>query len=117
MEKLEEFEFSKDKIGLDSQDYRSKYLLIKENHDRNETEKVSILDDIDFALEIIHKDKINVDYIMNLIREIDLRNEEKRDEDIKYILQELERADSIELRNKVELIKEFLDKVVPKLSS
>src|SRR5699024_2479055 len=62
-------------------------------------------------------DKINVDYIMNLIREIDLENEDKREEDIKYIVEELDRADSIELRNKIDLIKEFLDKVVPKLSS
>lgn len=120
MENFDEFEFTKEKIGMDIQDYqdyRSKYLLIKENHDKNKTEKVSILDDIDFALEIMHRDKINVDYIMNLIREIDLENEEKRKEDINYIIKELDRADSIELRNKVELIKEFLDKVVPKLSS
>ncbi|MSS43028.1 type I restriction endonuclease subunit R [Anaerosalibacter bizertensis] len=120
MENFNEFEFTEEKIGMDIQDYqdyRSKYLLIKENHDKNKIEKVSILDDIDFALEIMHRDKINVDYIMNLIREIDLENEEKRKEDINYIIKELDRADSIELRNKVELIKEFLDKVVPKLDS
>src|SRR5699024_3891412 len=118
MENFEEFEFSKEVIGIDNQDYqdyRSKYLLIKEENEKKE--KVSILDDIDFALEIMHRDKINVDYIMNLIREIDLENEDKREEDIKYIVEELDRADNIELRNKVELIKEFLDKVVPKLSS
>lgn len=120
MENFDEFEFTEEKIGMDMQDYqdyKSKYLLIKENHDKNRIEKVSILDDIDFALEIMHRDKINVDYIMNLIRKIDLENEEKRKEDINYIIKELDRADSIELRNKVELIKEFLDKVVPKLSS
>lgn len=77
--------------------------------------KVSILDDIDFSLEIMHRDKINVDYIMGLIRTIDLENEDRRKEDIKYIMKELDRADSIQLRNKVELIKEFLEKVVPSL--
>ncbi|HSH35104.1 type I restriction endonuclease subunit R [Schnuerera sp.] len=119
MENFKEFEFTEESIGLDIQeyqDYRSKYLLIKENHDRNKTEKVSILDDIDFALEIMHRDKINVDYIMNLIEKIDLEDEKQREEDIKYIVKELERADSEELRNKVELIKEFLDRVVPKLN-
>lgn len=119
LENFREFEFKKDLIGLDSQDYqdyRSKYLLIKENHDKGQREQVSILDDIDFALEIIHRDKINVDYIMNLIREIDLEDEEKREEDIKYIIDELEKADNIELRNKIDLIKEFLERVVPKLS-
>lgn len=120
MENFDEFEFTEETIGIDIQDYqdyKSKYLLIKENRDKNKKEKVSILDDIDFALEIMHRDKINVDYIMNLIRKIDLENEEKRKEDISYIVKELDRADSIELRNKVELIKEFLDKVVPKLSN
>lgn len=119
MENFEEFEFTEESIGIDSQvyqDYRSKYLLIKENHDKNKTEKVSILDDIDFALEIMHRDKINVDYIMNLIREIDLEDERRKEEDISYIIRELERADSEELRSKVELIKEFLDRVVPKLT-
>ena len=119
LENFKEFEFTEECIGLDSQvyqDYRSKYLLIKENHDRRKTEQVSILDDIDFALEIMHRDRINVDYIMNLIREIDLEDEKQKEEDIKYIIKELERADSKELRSKVELIKEFLDKVVPKLT-
>src|SRR5699024_826631 len=111
--------FTEEVIGLDAQryqDYRSKYLLIKENHEKTKHEKASILDDIDFAIEIMHRDKINVDYIMNLIKEIDLDDEEKREEDIKYILKELDRADSEELRNKVDLIKEFLERVVPKLS-
>ncbi len=119
LENFKEFEFTEECIGLDSQiyqDYRSKYLLIKENHDRCKTEQVSILDDIDFALEIMHRDRINVDYIMNLIREIDLEDEKRKEEDIKYIIKELERADSKELRSKVELIKEFLDRVVPKLN-
>lgn len=118
MENFKEFEFTKEAIGLDSQiyqDYRSKYLLIKENHDKSDSSKVSILDDIDFSLEIMHRDKINVDYIMGLIRTIDLENEDRRKEDIKYIMKELDRADSIQLRSKVELIKEFLEKVVPSL--
>lgn len=120
LENFEEFEFTKDVIGIDAQDYqdyRSKYFLIKENHDRTKHEKASILDDIDFALEIMQRDRINVDYIMNLIREIDLEDEKKRQEDINYILEELDRADSQELRNKAELIKEFLERVVPQLSS
>ena len=119
LENFQEFEFTEEEVGIGDQtyqDYRSKYFLIKENHDRNKTDQVSILDDIDFALEIMHRDKVNVDYIMNLINKIDLENEDRKKEDIAYIIGELERADNKELRNKVELIKEFLDKVVPKLS-
>ncbi|NLJ98674.1 MAG: type I restriction endonuclease subunit R, partial [Tissierellia bacterium] len=120
LENFDEFEFTEEVMGLDAQsyqDYRSKYLLIKENHEKTRREKASILDDIDFAIEIMHRDKINVDYIMNLIKEIDLEDQEKRREDIKYILKELDRADNEKLRNKVELIKEFLEKVVPNLSN
>lgn len=120
LENFDEFEFTEEVMGLDAQsyqDYRSKYLLIKENHEKTRREKASILDDIDFAIEIMHRDKINVDYIMNLIKEIDLEDQEKRQEDIKYILKELDRADNEKLRNKVELIKEFLEKVVPNLSN
>ncbi|NLJ78710.1 MAG: type I restriction endonuclease subunit R, partial [Tissierellia bacterium] len=119
LENFDEFDFTEEVIGMDAQkyqDYRSKYLLIKENHERNKHEKASILDDIDFAIEIMHRDKINVDYIMNLIGEIDLEDEEKRQEDIDYILKELDRADSERLRSKVELIREFLERVVPKLT-
>lgn len=119
LENFKEFEFSKEQVGLNEQtyqDYRSKYLNIKEENDTKSVEEVSILDDIDFALEIMNRDKINVDYIMNLISEIDLEDETKKEEDIQYIIGELARADNEELRNKVELIKEFLDKVVPKLT-
>ena len=63
----------------------------------------------------MHTDKINVSYIMNLIRDIDFSNEEKRDMDIKNIITELDRADNMDLRLKVDLLKEFLEKVVPTL--
>lgn len=120
LENFDEFQFTEEVIGLDAQnyqDYRSKYFLIKENHERTKHEKTSILDDIDFAIEIMHRDKINVDYIMNLIREIDLTDKDNKEKDIYYILKELDRADNEQLRNKVDLIKEFLEKVVPNLSN
>ena len=63
----------------------------------------------------MHSDKINVGYILNLIKNIDFSSEEKRDKDIKNIVKELDRADNMNLRLKVDLLKEFLEKVVPKL--
>ena len=46
------------------EDYKSKYLDLndKVKTDRQK-EKVSILDDIDFEVELIHRDNINVSYI------------------------------------------------------
>lgn len=119
LETFDEFEFTKEKLGISDQeyqDYRSKYLSISDSQ-RGAGETVSILDDVDFALELMHTDKINVSYIMNLIRNIDLDNEENRDRDVKEIIVELDRADSVELRYKVDLLKEFLTKVVPTLTS
>lgn len=114
------FEFSQDKIGISQQtyeDFRSKYITIYESAKRLENEKVSILADIDFSIELMHTDKINVAYIMNLIRNIDFDNEENKKKDVKHIMTELNRADNEELRLKVDLIKSFLEQVVPNLKS
>lgn len=113
-----DFEFEEDNLGISEQtyqDFKSKYFLIYDSVKKGEGEKVSILADIDFGIELMHTDKINVSYIMNLIRDIDLSDKEKRDKDVKHILRELDRADNEELRLKVELLKNFLDKVVPTL--
>ncbi|MEG1870563.1 MAG: type I restriction endonuclease subunit R, partial [Peptostreptococcaceae bacterium] len=112
------FEFEEGTLNLSEQtyqDFRSKYLRIYDETKKAEGENVSILKDIDFGIELMHTDKINVSYIMNLIRDIDFSNEEKRDMDIKNIITELDRADNMDLRLKVDLLKEFLEKVVPTL--
>ncbi|MBO1911249.1 hypothetical protein J4G37_41465, partial [Microvirga sp. 3-52] len=114
-----EFEFDPEILEIDSQtyeDYKSKYLKIADNVKRA-VEKISILQDVDFELELMHTDRINVSYIMNLIRDIDLDNEEELKEKIRFIEEEIERADSPELRLKVDLIKGFLQKVVPGLTN
>jgi type I restriction enzyme R subunit len=114
-----EFEFTEDKLGISEQtyqDFKSKYFTIYDYVKRGEGEKVSILSDIDFGIELMHTDKINVEYIMNLIRNIDFGNEENKKKDIKHIMTELNRADNAELRLKIDLIKSFLEKVVPELT-
>lgn len=118
LQTFNDFEFTEENTGLSEQtyqDYKSKYFLIYEETKKAEGEKVSILEDIDFGIELMHTDKINVSYIMDLIRNIDLTDEEKREKDIHNIKQQLDRADNEELRLKIDLIKNFLDKVVPDL--
>lgn len=115
-----EFKFSKTKLNMDEQtyeDYKSKYQLLYDNVKRNQTEKVSILNDIDFAIELMESDKINVAYIMNLIRFIDFDNEKQKEKDVENIRKELERTDNPQLKKKVELIKKFLDEVMPNVKS
>ena len=61
-------------------------------------------------------DKINVGYIMNLVSNIDLSDEKNKQISIENVMNKLDKIDNLELRRKVDLIKEFLQKVVPKLN-
>ena len=57
-------DFDGEDIAIDEQefeDYKSKYLDLYQKVQRDQQkQKTSILDDIDFELELIHKDQINV---------------------------------------------------------
>ena len=97
------------------EDFKSKYLKIVDNVKR-EVDKESILQDIDFELELMHTDRINVSYIMNLIANLNVNDKKELDNEIRLIKQELDHASDPKLRLKVKLIKGFLDKVAPTLS-
>lgn len=61
------------------QDFTSKYADLNRQLRENSTkEKVSILDDVDFELELMHRDEVNVGYILHLLR--DLHEEESTEE-------------------------------------
>ncbi|MBD8038727.1 type I restriction endonuclease subunit R [Solibacillus sp. A46] len=118
LQSFSDFEFDEEKLKIDAQtyeDFKSKYFKIVDKTKR-EIEKVSILQDIDFELELMHTDRINVSYIMNLIRNLDVDDKSKLDQDIRLITQELERASDADLRLKMDLIKGFLTKVAPTLT-
>lgn len=75
-----EFNYEKSRLYLTDQeyeDYKSKYFMLYQRH-KNTKEKVSVLDDVDFCIELIESDHINVAYIMNLIRSIDINDLNKR---------------------------------------
>ena len=112
-----EFEFGEEKVGISAQDYedyKSKYLSIYDTV--KNLEKTSILVDIDFSIELMQTDKINVSYILNLIRDIDLETKEKTNADVEKIKNFLDKADSENLRLKADLLRAFLDEVVLKAS-
>ncbi|MBT2278611.1 type I restriction endonuclease subunit R [Priestia megaterium] len=112
------FEFDENELQISEQtyeDYKSKYFKIIESA-KNDVEKESILQDIDFELELMHTDRINVSYIMNLIANLTMDDKKTRDNEIRLIKQELDHASDTKLRLKVDLIKTFLDKVVPQLT-
>ena len=112
-----EFEFNEKKLGISAQkyeDYKSKYFAIYESVKKDG--KTSVLVDIDFCIELMQTDKINVNYILNLIRTIDFETEEKTKKDIEKIKRLLDNADNENLRLKSELLREFLEKVVPNIT-
>ena len=64
---------------------------------------------------MIQTDTINVSYILNLIRTINLKDETERDKNVATIHRLLDQADNEDLRLKADLIRKFLDKVLPVL--
>ena len=96
------------------EDYKSKYYELYRKLS-NDKEKSSILNDITFSLELIQTDKINVSYILNLIRNVDLSNEDQKQKDIADIQSKLVNITDDELFLKAELIKSFLSSILPAL--
>lgn len=103
-----EFDFSA--LPMDEQtfaDFRSKYLdLYDKVRSEKAKEKVSILDDLDFEVELISRDKINVSYIINLLREMRGKRPEDQAKTRKTIMDVLDTE--AQLRSKKELIERFI---------
>ncbi|MEZ5473341.1 MAG: type I restriction endonuclease subunit R [Marinicella sp.] len=94
------------------EDYKSKYLdLYDKTRRHTEKEKVSILGDIDFELELIHRDEINVNYIVNLLKDLKDIPEKDQDAEKEKILDAM--MSELELRSKRELIEKFINKHLP----
>ncbi|MCG1730450.1 type I restriction endonuclease subunit R [Staphylococcus epidermidis] len=121
MKAFDEFEFTSSSVGMEEQDfedYKSKYFAIYDQIKvpKNDKNKVSILNDIDFEIEILRNDTINVSYIMDLVRQIDLKDKVEQQRNREQIRHILDTADDPKLRLKRDLIKEFMDKIIPDLS-
>jgi type I restriction enzyme R subunit len=101
-------EFSGNEIltDRDVQDYHSKYIdLYKEIRGHSEVEKENVNDDLVFEMELIKQVEINIDYIIQLIKQY----HESHNKD-KEILVDINKAidSSLELRNKKDLINQFI---------
>ncbi|PKR81772.1 deoxyribonuclease HsdR [Brumimicrobium salinarum] len=96
------------------EDYKSKYLDLhfKVKGD-NQKEKVSILDDVDFELELIRKDEINVSYILKLLAELKETNEGEKEGKEKEIVDLI--AGETNLRSKRTLIEKFIRENLPNI--
>lgn len=121
MRTFDEFEFDSAKLGIAEQtfeDYKGKYFAIYEEvkKEREQKEEVSILDDIDFEIDLLRNDIINVDYILNLLKSLNLEDKKEKEAGIKQIHRLLDTADNEQLRLKADLIRTFMQSVLPSLN-
>ncbi len=86
--------------------YKSQYLDIKETVAKD-TE--SILKDIDFEVDYLFNNIINVDYIINLLSQIEDYSDEEKERVVKTLTGKIDTQEN--LRSKKDLILEFVDKL------
>jgi type I restriction enzyme R subunit len=106
-------DFTFDDIEIDEQEfenYKSKYLDLYDKT-REVKEKTSILDEVDFELELIHRDDITVTYILALLAKLKATTLEEKERKQKEILDLV--AGETKLRSKRELIEKFITENLP----
>jgi len=112
LETFVDFDFNK--LWIDAQtfeDYKWKYLdLYDQVKARKDKEKVSILDDVDFELELITRDEINLDYIISLLANLIDVDDKYKENQKKAILDVI--SWDVKLRSKKELIEKFIEENV-----
>jgi len=94
------------------QNAKSEYLRIADEFKKKRnTEKENINDDLIFEMELIKQIDINIDYVLDLVKKYHKENIQDKE-----ILANINRAisSSMQLRNKKELIEEFINSLDPK---
>jgi len=119
-----EFDFAD--LDLDAQtfeDYKSKYLdLYERMRSQKGEESASIVEEVDFELELIQRDEINVAYILELLARLqqqeqsaDAKERAKGKQQRAAIFDLLSKEGT--LRSKRELIERFINDYMPSLSA
>ncbi len=110
-------DFDWEDLPIDEQefeDYKGKYLDLYEKVKRDSQKQLtSVLDDIDFELELIHRDQINVSYILKLLTQLKGAKSTVAAVQRKAIIDLL--GGDIKLRSKRELIQKFIDENLPRI--
>ncbi|AMJ99557.1 Type-1 restriction enzyme R protein [Alteromonas macleodii] len=118
LESFADFSFDDVRIGeQEFEDFKSKYLDL---HDKvktnNAKEKVSVLEDVDFELELLAMDEINVAYILKLLSKLkETESEEEYQYQYKVLMQAVNGDPN--LRSKQELIDKFIKENLPNVKS
>ena len=93
----------------DLQDYQSVYLdMYAKYRDVEKLERESIVDDIEFELELVKQVDVNIDYILMLVEKY--RKNHRGSKELKAAIDKAV-SSSFELRSKKELIEAFIEQV------
>lgn len=111
-------EYEQDETTLSKQDFAnfaSNYSdLCRDIRKATKKEKVSVLDDVDFQLDLLHSDRINVGYILTLLQlAVNADTDEKRKQ-YQAQVHDLIGSD-VSLHDKQDLIQKFIDENIPKM--
>lgn len=111
-------EYEQDETTLSKQDFAnfaSKYSdLCRDIRKATKKEKVSVLNDVDFQLDLLHSDRINVGYILTLLQlAVNADTDEKRKQ-YQAQVHDLIGSD-VSLHDKQDLIQKFIDENIPKM--
>ncbi|MBB1369427.1 type I restriction endonuclease subunit R [Pseudoalteromonas sp. SR45-4] len=113
-------DFKFDDVSIQEQeyeDYKSKYLDLYDKVKTNTApEKESILEEIDFELELLAMDEVNVAYILKLLSKLKQSDSnEEYEQQYKSLMQTI--GGDPELRSKQELIDKFIQENLPDVQS
>ena len=90
--------------------YKSWYLEFYEQVKKDKKAgRVTPLGDIDFNIELVRTDRINVIYIINLLKDALKNDPEKRQAAIDLILAEMDKSDNENLRQKRGMLRAFIE--------
>ena len=112
---FDEFEEADIMTERELQDYASTYQDLHDKYAGEEkAEKVGVLDDIVFEMELISQIKVDIDYILKLIEKYKDSNKQDRE-----VIADIRRSvsSSPNLRNKKDLIESFIESINPNASS
>lgn len=114
---LQCFDEFKDKVLIsdrDMQDYQSMYIdVYNKFRNREKHDKEDITEDLVFEIELVKQVEVNIDYIMLLVTKY--QSEHTGNAEIRLSITKAIDS-SIELRNKKDLIENFIDSLTPEIT-
>jgi len=87
--------------------YKSWYLEFYDRQKRDPKKNPTLVD-VDFEIELARTDRINVVYILNLLKEINRNDKAEMEKSVDLIMREIDRTDNEKLRLKRDIMKDFI---------